>query len=106
VYNIGYGQPVANLEIVRALLRLLDRSEGLIEFVKDRPGHDRRYALDTAKIRSALDWAPRVGLKEGLKSTVEWYRAHSDWMQRVRDGEYKTYYERVYSRRAEFLASL
>jgi len=106
VYNIGYGQPVANLEIVRALLRLLDRSEGLIEFVKDRPGHDRRYALDTAKIRSELDWAPRVGLKEGLKSTVEWYRAHSDWMQSVRDGEYKTYYERVYSRRAEFLASL
>ena len=106
VYNIGYGQPVTNLEIVRALLRLLDRSEDLIEFVKDRPGHDRRYALDTAKLRSELGWSPQMGLEEGLKSTVEWYRAHAEWMQRVRGGEYTTYYEKLYTRRADFLAGL
>jgi len=106
VYNIGLGQPITNLEIVRALLRLLDRSDGLIEFVKDRPGHDRRYALDTGKIRNELGWTPRVGVQEGLKSTVEWYRAHLEWMEKVRGGEYRNYYDKVYTRRAEFLAGL
>lgn len=106
VYNIGFGQPVTNLEIVRTLVRLLDRSEDLIEFVKDRPGHDRRYALDTRKIRGELGWTPRVGIEEGLKSTVEWYRTHSEWMEKVRGGEYRTYYDKAYTRRTEFLAGL
>ena len=105
-YNIGFGEPVTNLEIISSLLSLLDCSGDLIEFVKDRPGHDRRYALDTAKIRRELGWEPTVGLREGLKSTVEWYRAHSGWMERVRDGEYQSYYRQVYTHRADFLAAL
>jgi dTDP-glucose 4,6-dehydratase len=106
VYNIGFGQPVTNLEIVRSLLRLLHQTEDAIEFVKDRPGHDRRYALDTGKIRRELAWAPAVAPEDGLKLTVEWYRTHFGWMERVRDGEYHHYYDRVYTRRADFLASL
>jgi len=106
VYNIGFGQPVTNLEIVRNLLRLLDRSEDLIEFVKDRPGHDRRYALDTGKIRDELGWQPKMSLDKGLKSTVDWYCAHSSWMERVRGGDYRSYYEKLYTRRADFLATL
>jgi dTDP-glucose 4,6-dehydratase len=88
------------------LLRLLGQSDDAIEFVKDRPGHDRRYALDTGKIRRELGWAPTVALEDGLKLTVEWYRTHSGWMERVRGGEYHTYYDRVYTRRADFLAGL
>ena len=106
VYNIGFGKPVTNLEIVRRLLRLLRQGEEAIEFVKDRPGHDRRYALDTGKIRHELGWAPAVTLEDGLKSTVEWYRTHSAWMARVRGGEYHSYYERLYTRRADFLTGL
>ena len=106
VYNIGFGRPVTNLEIVRSLLRLLDRSDDAIEFVKDRPGHDRRYALDTGKIQRELGWAPTVALEDGLKLTVEWYRTHSAWMERVRGGEYHSYYDQVYTRRADFLAGL
>ncbi|HEY6291234.1 MAG TPA: dTDP-glucose 4,6-dehydratase [Terriglobia bacterium] len=106
IYNIGFGQPSTNLEIIRSLLRLLDRSEDLIEFVKDRPGHDRRYALDTGKICDELGWQPKVSLEEGLKSTVEWYRANSRWMEGVRGGDYRTYYEKFYTRRADFLATL
>ncbi|HEY6272825.1 MAG TPA: dTDP-glucose 4,6-dehydratase [Terriglobales bacterium] len=106
VYNIGFGQPTANLEIVRCLLNLLGRSTDLIEFVKDRPGHDRRYALGTGKIRAELGWEPLVGLAEGLKRTVEWYRTHPDWMLKVRGEGYRAYYDKVYTRRAEFLASV
>jgi dTDP-glucose 4,6-dehydratase len=106
IYNIGFGQPVTNLEIVRGLLRLLGKDDSAIEFVKDRPGHDRRYALDTGKIRRELGWTPSVGLEDGLKLTVDWYRRNRSWMERVRNGEYHKYYERVYTRRADFLAAL
>ena len=106
VYNIGFGEPVTNLEIVRSLLTRLGRSEDLIEFVKDRPGHDRRYALSTEKIRSELGWRPEVGLNEGLQSTLDWYRTHSGWMDRVRGGDYKSYYEKFYTKRDDLLASL
>lgn len=106
IYNIGFGEPVTNLEIVHSLLHLLGRSDDLIEFVKDRPGHDRRYALDTTKIRRELGWQPAISVEAGLRSTVDWYASHSAWMQRVRGGEYESYYEKVYTRRAEFLATL
>ncbi len=106
LYNIGYGQPVANIEIIRKLLRLLDRSDDLIEYVKDRPGHDRRYALGTERIQREVGWAPAVDIDEGLKRTVEWYRGNSGWMARVCGGEYQAYYEKHYTRRGETLAAL
>ena len=106
VYNIGYGQPVANLEIIRRLLQLVGRSEDLIEHVDDRPGHDRRYALSTLKIRDELGWTPAVGIDEGLKLTVDWYRGHTEWMSRVRGREYQAYYDRHYTHRDDFLAAL
>lgn len=106
VYNIGGGEPVPNLEIVRRLLRRVGKSEELIEFVIDRPGHDRRYALDTSKIARELGWSPSVGLDEGLRRTIEWYRGHPDWVRHTRSGEYRTYYEKYYQNRRASLAEL
>ena len=68
----------------------------LIQFVKDRPGHDRRYAIDCSKIERELGWRPGVSFEEGLAETVAWYRANADWVARVRSGEYRRYYERQY----------
>jgi dTDP-glucose 4,6-dehydratase len=106
IYNIGSGKPVPNIGIVRSLLRLLDKPEGLIEFVQDRPGHDRRYALDDAKIRRELGWAPAVDLDAGLKHTVEWYRSHMEWVHAAKSGEYQQYYEKFYVNRRATLAEL
>ena len=80
IYNIGYGTPVSNLEIVRKILSMLGKPENLIEFVKDRPGHDRRYALDTTKIQSELGWRPAVTLEDGLAKTVAWYESNPVWI--------------------------
>lgn len=106
VYNIGFGQPISNLSVVRKLLRILGRPGDLIEFVPDRPGHDRRYALRIDKIAHELQWSPEVGLDEGLQRTVEWYSAHSEWVRKAKSGEYRTYYERFYERRSSTLAEL
>lgn len=92
-YNVGFGRPTPNLEIIQLLLRILNKSEDLIEFVADRPGHDRRYALDTGKIRIELGWEPSVGLEQGLVTTVDWYRSHPDWIERTTNGEYRADYE-------------
>jgi dTDP-glucose 4,6-dehydratase len=105
-YNIASGKTVPNIGIVRSLLRLLDKPEGLIEFVQDRPGHDRRYALDDAKIRKELGWAPQVDLDSGLRHTVEWYRTHMDWVHEATSGEYQSYYEKFYVNRRATLAEL
>ncbi len=96
IYNIGFGQPVTNLEVVRKLLRLLGKPESVIEFVSDRPGHDRRYALDARKITRELDWTPSVGLEEGLAQTVVWYQTNSQWVEKARSGEYRNYYKKFY----------
>jgi dTDP-glucose 4,6-dehydratase len=106
VYNIGSGSPVSNLEVIRALLGILGKSEELIEFVLDRPGHDRRYALNTEKISAELDWKPSASLEEGLRRTVEWYRAHSTWVQQAKSGEYVAYYQKFYGDRQASLAEL
>lgn len=106
IYNIGYGTPVANLVIVRKLLQILGKADDLIDFVEDRPGHDRRYALDTRKIFRELGWEPAVGLEDGLTRTVEWYLAHPEWVKKTKSGEYLDYYEKYYVKRGSSLAQL
>jgi dTDP-glucose 4,6-dehydratase len=106
IYNIGSGQPITNLEIVKHLLRILHKSDSQMEFVVDRPGHDRRYALDTGKILSEVHWKATIGLQEGLLRTAEWYRGNPEWVRKTKSGEYLTYYERFYSNRRASLADL
>ncbi len=100
VYNVGGGGERENLSIVHSLLVLLDRPESLIEFVADRPGHDRRYAISSEKARAELGWAPRHGLDEGLAATVAWYRANEPWWRAILSGEYRSWVERNYGARS------
>jgi dTDP-glucose 4,6-dehydratase len=99
IYNIGGNRSLANLEVVRRILAATGMPESLIERVTDRPGHDRRYALSSAKVMRETGWAPAMQFEEGLAATVEWYRTHSGWVERVRSGEYQAYYERNYGNR-------
>jgi dTDP-glucose 4,6-dehydratase len=96
VYNIGAGNEWANIDLVRTVVRLVGASEDLIALVKDRPGHDRRYAIDAARIRSELGWKPEIDFETGLADTVRWYRENSDWWRRTKGGEYRHYYEQHY----------
>ena len=97
VYNVGGPDELPNIEVVRRILVLTDRDESLIEYVKDRPGHDRRYSLSSERIR-ALGWEPRVRFDEGLERTVAWYRDNAWWWEPIRSGEYREYYERQYGK--------
>ena len=97
-YNVGGGNERANLEITNMVLELLEKPASLITYVKDRPGHDRRYSLDTTKLR-ALGWEPRYSLETALPETVEWYLNHRDWWQPLKSGEFKEYYDRQYIKR-------
>jgi dTDP-glucose 4,6-dehydratase len=97
VYNVGGPDETANIDVVRRILALTDRDESLIEYVKDRPGHDRRYSLSSAKIRE-LGWEPSRRFSEGLHETVGWYRDNEWWWAPIRSGEYREYYERQYGR--------
>lgn len=96
IYNFGAGTEPPNLRIVRAILRLLGKPPTLIRHVKDRPGHDRRYAVDTAKARRQLGWRPRVALDEGLAETVRWYRDHPAWWLRLKDASFRAWYRKNY----------
>ncbi|HSF30548.1 MAG TPA: dTDP-glucose 4,6-dehydratase [Candidatus Tectomicrobia bacterium] len=99
VYNIGGGQECTNLELARLIVQAAGASEALIQHVKDRPGHDRRYALSSEKMAAELGWHPRVTLAEGLARTAAWYRAHEAWWRPLKEGQYRSYYERQYGRR-------
>ena len=90
VYNIGGESEIPNLELVRRLLALLSKPDSLIRFVTDRPGHDRRYAMDISRIRSTLGWSPRRDFATGLSATVEWYLSHRTWWERVLSEAYRT----------------
>lgn len=96
VYNIGGNNEKTNLEIVKLIINTLGKSESLIKFVKDRPGHDRRYAVDNTKISIQLGWEPKYPFEEGIRETITWYIHNYDWVHRVISGEYKNYYEIMY----------
>jgi dTDP-glucose 4,6-dehydratase len=98
VYNVGGPDETANIDVVRRIIALTDRDESLIEYVTDRPGHDRRYSLSSAKI-SELGWEPSRRFQEGLAQTVGWYRDNEWWWGAIRSGEYREYYERQYGRK-------
>jgi len=99
VYNLGGRSERHNIDIVRQVLALLGKPESLIRFVKDRPGHDRRYAIDATKSERELGFRPRHRFEEGLAATVRWYRDNRGWWERVLSGEYRAYYERQYGTR-------
>jgi len=99
VYNIGARSERYNIDVVRGILRELGKPESLIRHVTDRPGHDRRYAIDSTRAREELGWRPETEFDEGLARTIRWYRDHADWWQRVRDGSYREFYEKWYGGR-------
>jgi len=99
IYNIGGTCSLANLEVVRKILAATGRSDDLIAYVTDRPGHDRRYALSSAKLECETSWKPKVSFEEGLAGTVAWYRDNRTWVEHVKSGEYRTWYERNYGAR-------
>lgn len=99
VYNIGADSERTNLDVVKAILRQLGKPESLITFVKDRPGHDFRYAIDGSRIACELGWKPTVDFETGLDRTIAWYLQHQGWLDRVVSGEYQKYYERMYAGR-------
>lgn len=99
VYNIGGCNEKSNMKVVRIILERLGKSESLIEHVKDRPGHDRRYAIDASKIMGQLGWKPSVTFEEGIVKTIDWYISHRDWLKNVVSGDYQKYYERMYKDR-------
>ena len=106
-YNIGGLNEWKNIDLIRLLCRIMDRkldrpagtSEGLITFVKDRAGHDLRYAIDSSRITGEMGWAPSVTFEEGLTMTVEWYLQNQQWMERVTSGAYQSYYDKQYGNR-------
>ncbi len=100
VYNVGGRCEMKNLDLTHLLLDLLGKPRTLIRYVPDRPGHDRRYAIDCAKIESDLGWRPQVPFADGLRETIAWYQANAEWVNNIRSGEYRDYYLRQYGKLA------
>lgn len=96
VYNVGGNNEKANIEIVKLILQQLGKPESLIEYVQDRPGHDRRYAIDNTKITTELGWQPEYTFEQGIQETIEWYLQNLEWVENVTSGEYQKYYEMMY----------
>jgi len=99
IYNVGGGNEKTNLEIIRKLLELLNKPQSLMQFVTDRPAHDRRYALDCAKISKELGWKPAHSFEKALSATVDWYLKNEPWWRSIKSGEYSKYYEEMYLKR-------
>ena len=93
----GLTDDISNLEIAKKIIRLMGKNENSIEFVKDRPGHDRRYAIDWSKINQDLGWTPKHNLEDGLKETIAWYQENQEWWKRIKTGEYQQYYKKQYT---------
>ena len=100
IYNIGGSRALPNIEVVQRILDAVGKPYTLMQTVKDRPGHDRRYALSSEKVMRETGWKPRQPFEAGLQATIEWYRANADWVAHVRSGEYQRYYEHNYANRA------
>ena len=96
VYNVGGHHEKQNIEVVKTILHALGKSEEFIAFVKDRPGHDRRYAIDPSKIHRELGWLPQTSFEDGIQTTVEWYLQNRSWWEHIRSGDYRRYYEQQY----------
>ena len=99
VYNIGGHNERTNLEVVKTILKALDKPESLIRFVKDRPGHDRRYAIDPTKMETELGWKPQYVFDTGMKQTIQWYLDNKEWWEHIVNGEYTKYFEKMYGER-------
>ncbi len=99
VYNIGGHNEKTNIEVVKKIISILGRDESLIKYVKDRPGHDMRYAIDPTKIRNELGWYPETSFEEGIKKTVDWYLNNKHWWESIVSGDYMNYYEKMYTNR-------
>jgi len=101
IYNVSAGTPQPNLKIVKTILKHLGKPETLMQHIQDRPGHDRRYALDSSKIRRELGWQPQVSFDDGIRRTIDWYCSNTSWLEHARSGEYRNYYHRHYTNRSE-----
>jgi dTDP-glucose 4,6-dehydratase len=97
VYNIGGNNEKANIEIVKLIISTLGKSENLIKYVKDRPGHDRRYAIDNTKITTELGWEPAYTFEQGMKETIQWYLENTKWIENIISGDYANYYDKMYT---------
>ena len=98
VYNIGGNNEKANIQIVKLIIGTLGKSEDLIKYVKDRPGHDRRYAIDNTKITTELGWEPSYTFEQGMKETIQWYLENTKWIENIISGDYANYYDKMYSK--------
>lgn len=101
VYNVGGHNEKTNLEVVKTILKALDKPESLIRFVTDRPGHDMRYAIDPAKLEKELGWKPEYTFETGIKQTIDWYLNHREWWEHILSGEYAGYFDSMYGKRLE-----
>jgi dTDP-glucose 4,6-dehydratase len=106
IYNIGGLDIEENLSLARLLLSILDKPESLLSYVKDRPGHDRRYALDSRKVERELGWRSAIPLGEGLRETIDWYKNNAGWLEGVRRGDYRNYYKKYYENRDSSLEAI
>jgi len=99
IYNVGANNEWRNIDIVKLVLDKLNKPYSLIKFVKDRPGHDRRYAIDSTKIQTKLGWSPQINFDKGIEETIQWYKNNKSWWEKIMSGEYKNYYKKMYGDR-------